>query len=136
MKKLGLLLCGIIIVILGLVFYINYNDKSYFGSIKKEITNNTDIKEIKYINVYNNNYIVLNDEYLYLVDDKYNIILEVEEFLIHENRNNYDIIYNDNRFMYLNDVYQDNKLVYEYYDIYTYELIKKVIVGGNDGTGN
>ena len=86
--------------------------------------------------MYDGDYIVLGDKYLYLLNKKYNIILEVEKFLLYNNTKNYDIIYNDNRFMYFNDTYYDDEFIYEYYDIYTYELIKKVIVGGKDGTGN
>ena len=136
MRKLGLLLGSILIIILGLIFYMNYNDKNYMENMKKKIIANTEIDKIEYINVYDNYYIVLSDEDLYLLDDKYNVVLDVEKFLIYENSKNYDIIYNDKHFMYLNDVYEDDQLIYEYYDIYTYKLIKRVIVGGTDGTNN
>lgn len=136
MKKLGLLLCSIILIILGLFFYINYNDGSYLDKIEKRITNNTDIEGIEYVNWYNNNYIVLDSKYLYLIDEKYDIVLKIDKSKIYKNSKNYDIIYSDNHFMYFNDEYKDDKIIYEYYDIYTYELIKKVMVGGNDGTSN
>ena len=136
MKKLGVLILSILIVILGLIIYMSCNDRNYLNNVKKKIIDNTEINDIEYINVYDNYYIVLNSEDLYLLDNKYNIVLDIERFLIHENSNNYDIIYNDKHFMYLNDVYENDVVIYEYYDIYTYKLIKRIMVGGNDGTDN
>ena len=136
MKKLGLLICSFIILILGLIIYVIYNDNSYLNGIKNKIINNTEIKNIEYINDYDNYYIVLDDNNLYLLDNEYNIVFDIEKFLIHKNDNNYDIIYNDKHFMYFNDRYENETVTYEYYDIYTYELLKKVIVGGKDGASN
>ena len=31
--------------------------------------------------------------------------------------------------MYFNDISKNNKLIYEYYDIYNYKLIKSITVG-------
>ena len=33
--------------------------------------------------------------------------------------------------MYISNYYKDNKLYYEYYDLYTYEKTGEVLVGGN-----
>ena len=41
------------------------------------------------------------------------------------------MIYKDGMVMYMNDYYKGKLLVYEYYDLYTYELYDRVLVGGN-----
>lgn len=101
--------------------------------MSKKIIDKTSVEKVNYINKYGNYYIVMNDEYLYLIDDKYEIITKKDKILIYDNKNNYDIIYKDDEFMYFNNYYKNNKLVYEYYSIYTYELIDRVFVGGNYG---
>ena len=106
------------------------NDNKYNNKIINKIINKNDIKEIDYINEYNDYYIVKGKEYLYVFDNKYNEIFKIDCVLIYENKNNYDIIYKDELLMYLNDYYKDNKLVYEYYDLYTYKLLDKIVLGG------
>lgn len=105
------------------------NNKNYNKMIK-EIENNTLVKEVEYINKYNNYFIVEDNEYLYLINDKYEIISEIDINLLYKNSKNYDIIYKDERFMYMEDNYKDGKLYYKYYDIYNYSLIDEIMVGG------
>lgn len=107
------------------------NDNRYYDKIGKDIADKTNIKNIKYINKYDNYYIVIDSDYIYILGNKYNELLKKDITLIHENTNNYDIIYKDDLIMYFNDFFKDNKLVYEYYDINTYELSDRVFVGGN-----
>jgi hypothetical protein len=66
-----------------------------------------------------------------LLDDKYQELLRRDIYLINENDNNYEIIYKDDNLMYFNDYMKNDVLVYEYYDINTYKLINRVLVGGN-----
>ena len=40
------------------------------------------------------------------------------------------MIYKDGLVMYMHDYYKYKKLVYEYYDLYTYDKISEVLVGG------
>lgn len=133
MRKLGLLFIGILIVVLLLIVYMDYNNDSYLNMVKVKIAKNTGISDMKYVNKYGEYYIVFDNDYLYLIDNEYKIILEIEKFLLHENDNNYDIIYKDNQFMYFNEIYADGIIIYEYYDIYKYELIDKTLIGGSDG---
>ena len=109
-----------------------FNDK-YINNLEKKIINNTEIELVNYVNEYDKYYIVSDNEYLYLINKEYKIIFDVDISKIHKNSRNYDIIYEDEKLMYFNDIYKDGKLVYEYYDLYTYELIHKVVVGDYDG---
>ena len=109
-----------------------HNDNNYLNKLKNKIISNVKLKGINYINCYDNYYIVLDDEYLYLYDKEYHEILKEDIILMHENTNNYDIIYKDGTFMYLGSTKKDNKLLYQYYSIYNYELLDEVLVGGYD----
>jgi len=133
MKKVALLFISIIILSFILISYMVNNNNKYINNIKKDIINNTDIELINYINEYGNYYIVTDNEYLYLINNKYDIIVDIDFSIIHKNDKNYEIIYKDEKLIYFNDTYKSGKLIYEYYDLYTYELIDKIIVGDNNG---
>ena len=133
MKQLIKIFIGILVIIFILILYMDYNDKKYNGKLKDEIIDNTDIKEIKYINYYDSYYIVMDLDYLYVFDNKYVELLKIDRILIHENKKKYDMIFRDGIVMYINDYYKDKKLVYEYYDLYSYDKISEVLVGGTYG---
>ena len=121
----------ILLIILILIICMDYNDKKSTNKIINSIYKHTDINGIKYINRYDDYYIVLDNKKLYLINRDYDIIIEKEVSSLYDNKNNYDIIYKDEELMYFNDYIKDNKLVYEYYNIYNYKLIDRVFVGGN-----
>lgn len=106
------------------------NDNKYYDKIKKIIEEECKIDNIIYINKYNDYYIVKDKEYLYLINSEYRIISEIDNNLLYENKEKYDIIYDDEVFMYMDDEYIDNGVIYRYYDIYSYELINEIKVGG------
>lgn len=126
MKKLIIIFISLILsLFIGLSLIISI-DKNSINNLKEDITKNVGIKDITYINKYDNNYIVTNNEYLYLFNSQYVEIYKVDVSLLHDNTNNYDLIYRDNQIMYI-DSYQDkDKLIFKYYDIYTYELIEEI----------
>ena len=108
------------------------NDGKYLSDLADEVSNKLDIKDIKYVNKYDTYLIVLDDKYIYLINSDYELLLQKEISLVHENTNNYDIIYKNDYLMYFNDYIKDDTLIYEYYNINTYELIDRVFVGGNE----
>ena len=120
---------SLLIITFG-IMYMVIDNNNYNNKLKKKIISNTDIKNVNYINKYNDYYIVKDNNYLYLFNNKYDELLKIDKILLCENNKNYDIIYNDEKLMYISDYYKGQTLVYEYYDIYTYELIKRVFVGG------
>ena len=129
MKRVFVIVIGSIIVLsIILISIVINNDKRYINKLKSNIINNTEIKSIKYINKYDDYYIVMDNKKLYLITGSYNTLLEVDRILIHENNKNYDIIYKDERLMYFSDLCKKNKLKYRYYDLYTYELIDEVVI--------
>lgn len=131
MKKIIICFIGVLLVLFIAILYITINDNKYTNNLEKNILRNTSVKRVDYLNKYNNYYIVMDREYLYVFDLKYNEILSKDIMLVHSNNNNYDIIYKDDNLMYFNDYIKDNVLVYEYYNIDTYKLIDRKYIGGN-----
>jgi len=113
------------------ILYMTVDDSRYNDKIINNILKNTSVKKVNYLKKYNNYYIVMDKEYIYVFDLKYNEILSKDVMLIHGNDNNYDIIYKDDKLMYFNDYMKNDVLVYEYYDIDTYKLISRQYIGGS-----
>lgn len=126
MKKIIKIFIIIVILLFGMVIFITGIDNRDTKKLIKDISSNSQIDNIKYINRYGEYYIVLNDKYLYAINREYKIISEVDKILLYENENNYDIIYDNELFMYMEEVNN----IYKYYDIYSYKIIREVDIGG------
>ena len=106
-------------------------DKNNIKDMNSEIVKNTKIDNIKYVNKYFNYYIVKNNKYVYVYDLKYNKIVDVD---INKLCNkDYDLIYRDDKLLYMDDKNTKSGLVFKYYDAYTCELVDEVLVGGSYG---
>ena len=132
MKKIVRIFLVIMILIFISIYYMVLCDIKYHNKLEKKIINNTELRIINYINAYKDYYIVKDNEYLYLIDNNYKIKMKKELYLMHQNDNNYDIIYINDDFMYLKDYIKNNIIVYEYYDLYTYELVDRITFGGDN----
>lgn len=130
-KRIIIFLISIILILFVGMFTMTILDNKYINDVRDNIKENTDIKNIEYVNKYDNNYIVVNDEYLYLFNLDYEEIARIDMILVHENNNNYDIVYKNETIMYMDNYKNKNGVIFEYYDIYTYELIETIVVGGN-----
>lgn len=125
-----------IFILVILVMFISIStmiciDNRSINRIEKKIINNTNIKDIEHINKYGNNYIVMDMEYLYLFNDKYEEIDRLDVNYIYDNKKKYDIVYRNNLFMYMDNYKYKNGVIFKYYDIESYEFIDEVMVGGN-----
>ena len=130
MKKVVTIFILLILFLFCSKYVMVYVDKNNINKIENDIIKNTDIKDIKYINRYDNYYIVLDSDYLYLIDSKYEIVLEIDNSKIYKNKNNYELVYRDDTIMYMDDYKSKKGLVFKYYDIYSYKLIDEVLIGG------
>jgi len=131
MKKL---IAGFVVIILFLfisICVVVSFDESYVNNLEKEILKNTSLKNIIYVNKYDNNYIVIDKEQVYLFNSNYEEIYKVKESMLHENKNDYDLVYRDNTIMYMDNYKSKEGIIFKYYDLYTYELIDEIVVGGN-----
>lgn len=117
---------SIMISLFILILLVVKIDNKYDKNNYKIIMDKTDIKNISYVNRYGDYYIVLNDKYLYAINKEYKIVSEIDKILLYENSEKYDIIYDNELFMYLDDA----RGKYRYYDIYSYKLAKEIDIGG------
>ena len=130
MKKVIKIFISGLVILFILILYMDYNDIKYEKKLKNKIINHTEIKNIKYINFYDNYYIVMDNDNLWVFNKKYVELLKIDRILIHDNPRKYDIIYKDGLVIYMKDYYKNNKIYYKYYDLYSYEEKKMVLVGG------
>ena len=131
MKRIIIIFLSITFILLILLLYIT-ND-NYYNNISKSIKDNYANINLYYVNNYNDYYIFLSDENYGVLDGEYNEIMLISKSLVHDNTNNYDVIYEDNKLMYQEEVLDKDKLMINYYDIYTYQLDKTITIGGNNG---
>lgn len=128
MKKLVIAFVSIMLIIFAMISYMVYVDNRDNNKLNKLIVEKTKIKDFNYVSKYDNYYIVLTDDYLYLYDNKFLELFKIDASLIHQNDKNYDIIYSNKKLMYFNDCYKGKKNIIEYYDLYTYELIERIVL--------
>ena len=131
MKRIIIIFLSITFILLMLLVYIT-ND-NYYNNISKSIKDNYANINLYYVNKYNDYYIFLSDENYGVLDGEYNEIMLISKSLVHDNTNNYDVIYEDNKLIYQEEVLDKDKLMINYYDIYTYQLDKTITMGGNNG---
>lgn len=131
MKRIIIIFLSITFILLMLLLYIT-ND-NYYNNISKSIKDNYANINLYYVNKYNDYYIFLSDENYGVLDGEYNEIMLISKSLVHDNTNNYDVIYEDNKLIYQEEVLDKDKLMINYYDIYTYQLDKTITMGGNNG---
>ena len=127
MKRIIIIFLSITVILLMLLVYIT-ND-NYYNNISKSIKDNYANINLYYVNKYNDYYIFLSDENYGVLDGEYNEIMLISKSLVHDNTNNYDIIYKDNKLIYQEEVLDKDKLMINYYDIYTYQLDKTITMG-------
>ncbi len=127
MKRIIIIFLSITFILLILLLYIT-ND-NYYNNISKSIKDNYANINLYYVNKYNDYYIFLSDENYGVLDGEYNEIMLISKSLVHDNTNNYDVIYKDNKLIYQEEVLDKDKLMINYYDIYTYQLDKTITMG-------
>lgn len=131
MKRIIIIFLSITFILLMLLVYIT-ND-NYYNNISKSIKDNYANINLYYVNKYNDYYIFLSDENYGVLDGEYNEIMLISKSLVHDNTNNYDVIYKDNKLIYQEEVLDKDKLMINYYNIYTYQLDKTITMGENNG---
>ena len=83
----------------------------YYNNISKSIKDNYANINLYYVNKYNDYYVFLSDDNYDVLDGEYNEIMLISKSLVHDNTNNYDVIYKDNKLMYQEEVLDKDKLI-------------------------
>lgn len=119
----------ICLVFISMLVMVSIDSKDIL-KLENEIKDNTSIDMVQYVNKYDGYYIVLDKEYLYLFNDLYEEIYKIEIEKIHKNKNNYELVYRNNTIMYMDSYTKTDGIVFKYFDIFTYEMIDEVVIGG------
>lgn len=102
------------------------------NNYKKElydiIYQNTDYTGITYLNRDNNYYVIKTKDKLVVLDLNYEEELSVDIKELHES--NLELVYRRNNLYYEEKVKEDEKIVYNFYDVYTNELSYITTLGG------
>lgn len=129
MKKVIITFISLLVMIfIFVMFTVNKNDKynnDMVSYIKKNITS---LESINYINKYDNYYIVKDNLNVMIIDNDMNIVLSEKLSNIYSSYD--DIVYRLNKLMYVEKIVEDNKVIYNYYDIYNHEEIDSIVVEG------
>ena len=119
----------ICLVFISMLVMVSIDSKDVL-KLEDEIRDNTSVDMVQYVNKYDGYYIVLDKEYLYLFNDLYEEIYKIEIEKIHKNKNNYELVYRNNTIMYMDSYTKTDGIVFKYFDIFTYEVIDEVVIGG------
>lgn len=130
MKKRLFIIIPIIlfIIFMSIVLYPVINNNNYINNIKNEIHDNTEIKDIRYINKDNNYYIVKTNDKVYVFDLNYDEVYSIELSLMYES--DMDLVYRRNNLYYMEKIREYNNLIYKFYDIISNEFVYESRVGG------
>ena len=124
--KLTLIVISILVIISIYLITINNQNNKYLEIINKDIKKNYKLKEkITYSNKYGNYYIFTTKKNVIVVNKKYEEILKKDIDILDENKNNYELIYKNNKLMYEKTILKKGKLTYKYYDATNNKFIKE-----------
>lgn len=130
-KKFILIIIVSLLIMWIALFYVVNNNKKYQSKLIEEVEKKYKTEEkIKTVNKYDNNYIVITKNKVIVLDSKYNNIKEEDLSSLAENINEYTLIYKNNKLMYEKIILKKDKVIYEYYDAYTYEYVNNLVLEG------
>lgn len=129
MKKVIIIFIVMVVFGFGFVFYTVRSNDKYLNSVKEDIANNYDVVgKIEYLNIFDRYYILLDSDNLIVLDEEYSEIFKEKRSVIYNK--DYDIVYRLNKVMYESKVVEKSKVSYSYYDIYTFDKIDEIVIGG------
>lgn len=131
MKKIIIVFISLVLLAFFFILFPVARNNKYTNNLEKEVTDNYEIKEkINYLNKSNLYYIILTTKNLIVLDKNYKEILKEDIKKIKILDKDYELVYRLNNVMYETKEISKDKITYNYYDIYTNELIDTLVVGG------
>lgn len=130
MKKKYIIISIILIIIipLSVILYPVIKNDSYEQKLFDTIYDNTDYKDITYLNKDNNYYILKTQDKIIVLDLNYEekLSLDINELA----DNDLELVYRRNNLYYEEKLKEEEKLIYKFYDVYTNELAYTTSLGG------
>ena len=127
-KYLICILILIIIIPLFLIIYPITKNNKYQKDLIKDIYNNTNIKEIKYLNKDNNYYIIKTKDKVIVLDLNYEEVYNIDLSLLQSS--NLELVYRRNNLYYEKKIREDKKITYQFYDVETKDFVYETSLGG------
>lgn len=129
-KVLITILITIILLIFSIILYPVIKNNNYQKKLLNNIYENTNLKDIKYLNKDNNYYIIKTKDKVLVLDLNYEEIYSISTSEI--KMGNLDLSYTRNSLYYKERIRKNNKLTYKYYDIKTNEEVFTSVLGGSN----
>lgn len=127
-KKIIIILIIIAIIPLSIIIYPVIKNNNYNDKLLNDIYSNTKIKDITYLNKNNNYYIIKTKEKILVLDLNYEEKLSLDINKIKES--NLELVYRRNDLYYKETIKEKEKLIYNFYDVTTNELVFSTTIGG------
>lgn len=127
-KYLICILILIIIIPLFLIIYPITKNNKYQKDLIEDIYNNTNIKEINYLNKDNNYYIIKTKDKVIVLDLNYEEVYNIDLSLLQSS--NLELVYRRNNLYYEKKIREDKKITYQFYDVETNDFVYETSLGG------
>ena len=129
-KVLITILITITLLIFSIILYPVIKNNNYQKKLLNNIYENTNLKDIKYLNKDNNYYIIKTKDKVLVLDLNYEEVYNINTGEI--KKSNLDLSYTRNNLYYKERIRKNNKLTYKYYDIKTNEEVFTSVLGGSN----
>ena len=129
-KVLITILITIILLIFSIILYPVIKNNNYQKKLLNNIYENTNLKDIKYLNKDNNYYIIKTKDKVLVLDLNYEEVYSISANEI--KKSDLDLSYTRNNLYYKERIRKNNKLTYKYYDIKTNEEVFTSVLGGSN----
>lgn len=129
-KVLITILIIIILLIFSIILYPIIKNNNYQKKLLNNIYENTDLKDIKYLNKDNNYFIIKTKDKVLVLDLNHEEVYSISTSEI--KKSNLDLSYTRNNLYYKERIRKNNKLTYKYYDIKTNEEVFTSVLGGSN----
>ncbi len=129
-KVLITILITIILLIFSIILYPIIKNNNYQKKLLNNIYENTDLKDIKYLNKDNNYFIIKTKDKVLVLDLNHEEVYSISTSEI--KKSNLDLSYTRNSLYYKERIRKNNKLTYKYYDIKTNEEVFTSVLGGSN----
>ena len=129
-KVLITILIIIILLTFSIILYPIIKNNNYQKKLLNNIYENTDLKDIKYLNKDNNYFIIKTKDKVLVLDLNHEEVYSISTSEI--KKSNLDLSYTRNSLYYKERIRKNNKLTYKYYDIKTNEEVFTSVLGGSN----
>ena len=129
-KVLITILITVILLIFSIILYPIIKNNNYQKKLLNNIYENTNLKDIKYLNKDNNYFIIKTKDKVIVLDLNHEEVYSISTSEI--KKSNLDLSYTRNSLYYKERIRKNNKLTYKYYDIKTNEEVFTSVLGGSN----